>query len=91
MSRKMNWEKATLAGKRKRSIKEEAEFDERDRAARYLNAVDQRRKQRQDPVNESPRRLYVKLRQETGGDSHRLVLLRSQAFFKCQWRDPRSN
>jgi hypothetical protein len=42
MSRKIKWERAALAGRQKRSIKDEAEFIEDDRAARWLNAVEQR-------------------------------------------------
>jgi hypothetical protein len=39
----MKWERAALAGRLKRSIKDEAEFIEDDRAARWLSAVEQRR------------------------------------------------
>jgi hypothetical protein len=46
MSRKIKWERAALAARLKRSIKDEAKFTEDDRAARWLNAVEQRRRYR---------------------------------------------
>jgi hypothetical protein len=46
MSRRFNWERANLHKKAKRSLSDEREFMERDRAAKWLEHREQRRQPR---------------------------------------------